>query len=160
MTDVQITVIGLDEVIRAMGDAGHILDEELERAANRSVALLAGEIERRAPYDSGTLAKSIVSEVRPAVGGVTGLVTVQASHARAVEYGRKPGKMPPVDALRPWARRHGIPDEAVFAIARAIGRRGTKPQPYFEPAIEAMTGEIQREFQQAVDRALARIGGQ
>ncbi len=49
------------------------------------------------------------------------------------EYGRKPGKPPPISAIQGWANRHGIPP---FLVARAIGRKGVKPRPFLQPTVE------------------------
>lgn len=46
---------------------------------------------------------------------------------------------PPIAALEGWARRHGIP---VFAVQRAIGRRGTPFNPFLTriiPKVSAIT---------------------
>jgi hypothetical protein len=98
-------------------------------------------------------------------------------YAVAVHEGRKPGKRPPIEALIPWCRRHIANtrianalaagsltahqrrprvsrDEArsfAFLLARAIGRRGTKPNRWFE---RVLTGYgLQR-----IDKAAQIIG--
>ncbi len=64
-----------------------------------------------------------------------------APYAEAVEYGRSPGTMPPVDALVKWVERKlGVnPKEAksvAFAIAKNIKERGILPCPFIRPAVE------------------------
>jgi hypothetical protein len=77
-----------------------------------------------------------------------------------VERGRAAGKpAPPRAALRGWARRHGIPDSALFVLARAIGRRGIPPRPYLVPAFDKNVDRIQRLFAAAGQRVVARIAG-
>lgn len=46
-----------------------------------------------------------------------------------VERGRRPGKMPPVRALEPWAQRKLGDRRLAWPVARAIGRRGLRPRP-------------------------------
>ena len=67
-------------------------------------------------------------------------------YARYVEYGRKPGKMPPpdilADILEAWAYKkfrlsHKDARSAAWALARSIAKKGTKARPYFEPAVES-----------------------
>lgn len=64
-----------------------------------------------------------------------------ADYWKYVEYGRRPGKMPPVDAIEQWVRvkpvvpdsRSGrIPDtkQLAYLIARKIGREGIEPKHY------------------------------
>lgn len=68
-------------------------------------------------------------------------------YGRAVRGGRRPGRMPPVEALIPWVRAKLHVSEArvrgvAFVVARAIGRRGTKPNPYHVRALQAMMPNI------------------
>ena len=63
-------------------------------------------------------------------------------YARYVEYGRKPGKMPPPDILEAWAYKkfrlsHKEARSMAWALARSIAKKGTKARPYFEPAVES-----------------------
>lgn len=62
---------------------------------------------------------------------LTGKVTNACGYAVYVEYGRGPGKPPPLEPIMLWAKRKGLAAEerelrsVAFLIARAIGRRGT-----------------------------------
>ena len=63
-------------------------------------------------------------------------------YASYVEYGRKPGKMPPPDILEAWAYKkfrlsHKDARSAAWSLARSIAKKGTKARPYFEPAVES-----------------------
>ena len=63
-------------------------------------------------------------------------------YARYVEYGRKPGKMPPPNILEAWAYKkfrlsHKEARSAAWALARKIAKKGTKAHPFFEPAVES-----------------------
>ena len=62
-------------------------------------------------------------------------------YARYVEYGRKPGKMPPPEILEAWAYKkfrlsHKEARSMAWALARSIAKKGTKARPFFEPAVE------------------------
>ncbi len=156
------------------------LEAELEDAARRTmqkaVQLVQAEAQRRAPVDTGTLRRSITGQVRPlgarkagglgatkAAGlgaqqvGLVGVVGTKLSYARAVEYGRRPGKRPPTASLRGWARRKTGSADNAYPVARAIGRRGTRPQPFLEPALEAKRGEIQRMFERELSAVVRRF---
>ena len=43
-----------------------------------------------------------------------------------LEYGRRPGKMPPVEQLERWAMLHGMDRGAGYMIAKKIARQGTE----------------------------------
>lgn len=91
-------------------------------------------------------------------------------YAAAYEYGRRAGKQPPVQALIPWvakrnrgnkalksmavlknarARKHKNRTEADFiemaarALAFHIGKHGTKPHPFFAPAVEKVQQKLE-----------------
>ena len=66
----------------------------------------------------------------------------EKGYASYVEYGRKPGKMPPPDILEAWAYKkyrlsHKEARSKAWAMARSIAKKGTKARPYFEPAVES-----------------------
>ena len=63
-----------------------------------------------------------------------------------VEYGRKPGKMPPVGSILKWINAKGIkplnksiPQKSLaFAIAKSIGKKGNKPKPFLRASKEQL----------------------
>jgi len=63
-----------------------------------------------------------------------------------IEHGRKPrsGKQPPIDALRDWALKKGIPadNSTLFLIARAIWRDGYEGR----PILATLESEIEKDF--------------
>jgi len=68
-------------------------------------------------------------------------VGTETGYGLYVEFGRGPGKMPPIDVLTRWVelklKIKGKAAKAVaFMIARKIGKRGTKAQPFLRPAFE------------------------
>ena len=65
--------------------------------------------------------------------------------------------MPPPDALLGWLRRHGMDAAAAFPVARAIGRRGTRPHPYLKPALDKNRPAITREMTAVLKRISARL---
>jgi HK97 gp10 family phage protein len=62
-------------------------------------------------------------------------------YAFFVEYGRRAGKMPPPDMLIQWCRKKlRLPEKIArargWAMARKIAKKGTRPHPFFAPAVE------------------------
>lgn len=62
-------------------------------------------------------------------------------YAEYVEYGRRAGRMPPPSALEEWLyKKHRMERKAArpmaWAMAVKIMRKGTKPHPFFEPALK------------------------
>lgn len=83
----------------------------------------------------------------------------QAGYAEFVEYGRRAGRMPPVKMLQEWARKKLRLDAktaktAGFLISRSIGKKGTKPHPFFVPAVNKISKDIVRNFENEIRREL------
>lgn len=62
-------------------------------------------------------------------------------YAYFVEYGRRAGKLPPVDNIIQWFhKKFGMDAKEArargWASAKAIARKGTRPHPFFAPAVE------------------------
>ena len=100
-----------------------------------------------APSDRGTLKASghvvppVVQNgklvVTLAYGGAASGYAVYVHEGTGPAVGR-PTFFPPLEAIKEWAKRHGIPEEAAYPIARAIGERGLSPLKYLEkPLLES-----------------------
>lgn len=89
--------------------------------------------------------------------GEVGVSEESAKYGYVQEYGRKPGKMPPVGAIKRWARIK-LGDEGLgYPIARSIARKGTKPHPFFEPGIDESMPIVERLFEQAGTKIIQDI---
>ena len=83
-----------------------------------------------------------------------------------IEYGRRPGKMPPVSAIENWIKVKQILPRPItlksgksvvptipqlsFLIARKIGRDGIRPRPFFKQSFE----DAKQEFLQKIEEAI------
>jgi hypothetical protein len=104
-------------------------------------ACLLVEADARAhvAQDTRQLLGSITHHVSGSGHAIKGEIGPSAKYGVYVEFGRRPGRPPPVAALAGWARRHNMNP---YVVARAIGRRGIKPKPFMRPAFEANKGKI------------------
>ena len=91
-----------------------------------------------------------------------------ADYWKYIEYGRRPGKMPPVSAIENWINvKQIIPHSMTlksgktviptipqlsFLIARSIGRRGIVPKPLFQKSFEA----AKQQFMQVIKDAITQ----
>ena len=101
------------------------------------------------------------------------------NYAGAVEYGRRAGKKPPIDVIFAWLKRktsngrgaNYIDGTAVrtkkaepqlrsqaFLIARSIGNKGTKPHPFFVPAVKKNEQKVLDAVRDAIKEVIARYG--
>lgn len=130
---------GIDKLVR----------QEFSRTMTKSLNILEDAIVQRTPVNQGILRAGTATEQRSMGRKLRGLVVNPVSYAWPVEAGRRPGKMPPVDAIKLWVIRKGIArgkeaDSAAFLIARAIGRRGTQGSQMFEEGFDASLPTIIR----------------
>jgi len=157
--DMEIKVEGLEE-LREKLKPESLLMPPWKKAFEDSVILLEREakVGARVAVDTGRFRGSITHEIDSAPMPLWGETGTAVNYAPAIEYGRKPGKMPPVDALKPWARRHGMPESAAFAIARKIQKYGIKGKFIFKQAYEKSEARISRYFDRALDEIDKRFG--
>ena len=76
-------------------------------------------------------------------------VTFKAPHAPYVEYGRAPGKMPPVKLIKEWVEYKNIGDpkktnNTAWAIAKKIKDKGIEEKPFLRNAIETLRNDVDR----------------
>jgi len=62
-------------------------------------------------------------------------------YAPYVEYGTS-AHYPPIEPLKRWAKNVLGDESLAYAIQKAIGKRGTKAQPFMRPAVDLYNGKI------------------
>ncbi len=140
MAGLTIEITGADKLSRGLSKAaGSVLPSETRAAMERSLLLIEGDARRAVPRDTGRLQNSITHRLAGGGGNLTGEVGPSVKYGLYVERGRRAGRPPPAAALASWSRRHGV---TPFLVARAIGRRGTRPRPFLLPAYEKHKGTI------------------
>ena len=143
---------------RTYQNGERIVRDEMTRGVERSVIQIEADAKRLVPTDTHTLQRSLTHAVETRGGTVEGRAGTNLQYARVVEEGRSAGAaMPPQGALLGWMRRHGIDPEAEFVVRRAIGRRGTRPQPYLKPALDKNRAAIGREMDAVLRRISQRL---
>ena len=144
-----IYVEGLDELLRKMDSLPAEVQRKCFKAMQSAsldiIADAKGNLRANGSVVTGNLRASgkvqKVDEKTLDVGFFSSDVE-NKGYARYVEYGRKPGKMPPPDIMEAWAYKkfrlsHKDARSAAWALARSIAKKGTKARPYFEPAVES-----------------------
>ena len=126
-----------------------------------SLLLVEADARRNVAHDTRHLMNSIGHRMTQEGNSLVGRAGPSARYGFYVEYGRRPmRKAPPRAALRGWARRHGIPERALFVLARAIGRRGLPGRPFMVPALVRNVDRIRRLFGASAERVTVRVAGQ
>jgi hypothetical protein len=63
-----------------------------------------------------------------------------------INYGRRPGKFPPLKKIIEWTRYKGIPESAAFPIARKIALEGFKGIFFLEEAVSQIEKDFEKEI--------------
>ena len=82
---------------------------------------------------------------------------ITGGYAFFVEYGRRAGKMPPPDMLIQWCRKKlRLPEKIArargWAMARKIAKKGTRPHPFFGPAVEKNKKAVVDAIAEAIEK--------
>lgn len=157
-TTFSMKIQGLDELYKNLAEAGANYEPVMEQAMIKSTTKIQNDarenIRKNGTTYQGNLAKN--TKVREATAK-RGIVAVGEEYGGAVEFGRRPGKPPPSKPLERWAQVKLGAKGAGFAIARKIGKEGTKAQPFLEPAFRSNGDYVLRQFSDAVDAILRTI---
>ena len=161
--DVSIEIKGLQELMDRFGQFDEIAVGEFRAAMGVSVETVGKLGREKAPRNLGELASKIASNVRGGgvVNQVEGVVGSYAPHGRVMEEGADP-HWPNMANLHYWVvRKLGLSgveaQRATFLIARAISRRGLKPRHYLRDGLKEAEPKIRLEFEQAVERIVAKL---
>ena len=132
--------------------------EALRRINQRASLIVLQEARTNAFqfHDTGALTRSIEARVSDLTVTVeVPLVQPTSAYANVMELGRHADRHPPpVSAIQGWVRRHGIPAEAAYVVARAIGRRGIQGRLYMRRAFEA----LEHQMPEIIDFVLDQMG--
>lgn len=108
----------------------------------------AAEVKRIAEAACATACKAIKGRAQELIEQDTGYghdhievigkhkVVANFPYALYLEQGTSP-HWPPIEAVTPWAERHGIEP---FLVAKSISEKGTPAKPFFKPACDAAKG--------------------
>ena len=160
-----------------------VTEANVRRALTQSLLLIEADAKVNVRQDTRRLAGSINHQITGAFPDLVGRVGPSVKYGAVVEFGRRPGsRMPPVDALLGWVRRHFSPGATAvaagpargrawraagehalrsraFALARAIARRGIPARPFLVPAYRKNQPAIEALFAQVGVRLTAYLAG-
>lgn len=128
-----------------------------EQSARETVNEVRQQIIGTGATASFSLLRSVAKQFEGRGAVQAWLVGSDLNYAPFVEYGRKPGKQPPVTAILQWlAIKGGTADRGTaFVIARAIGRRGIVGRFPFRRAMDAQSPQVEKVFVNKLERAIS-----
>lgn len=148
---IRVKVEGIgEEQDRTSATIADLRGAPMLQAMRQAALYVTRDARKFAPVDTGRLRASINPEIRVMSGDLVGVVGSNVEYAPHVELGTRP-HWPPLAALEPWARRHGL---NAYLVARAIARRGTKAHYFLLKAYMQNRDTIYHLLSSAVDRAI------
>lgn len=76
-----------------------------------------------------------------------------------VENGRRSGKMPPLEPIEKWCKRHGIPtnNSVLYAIRKMIGEEGIRPRPFLDNVFKEIDSKWNNEWSDEIFNEITKI---
>ena len=135
---------GMEVIVHRRLSHKHTMQKPTMRFMNGATLIVESETKKRWPHGGPGTSQSFRS-IRREVHrtGAWGRVFTTVGYGLYVERGRKPGRMPPLRRLQPWARRAGVL-EFLYPIARKIGREGTEGHFAMRDGARAAQRPVQR----------------
>jgi len=154
--NVELALKGFDELVDLFAQAPELVQQEMTKAAWASSMRVEREVRDRTPKGANGFLGMSIAALDPVVipSGVLGIVGTSLNYAPAVEMGAK-RHMPPVQPLVEWAEVVlGLDgkeaQQAAWAIALKIARKGTEGKHMFRDGFAASEDYIKRKFSEAL----------
>ena len=158
----------VERLAKRFEGADDLVFDEMETAMLESLRLFQDAVVGESPWNTGALSQSIGSDVYGDPPDFYGEVTAGVLYAAPVEYGRRPGKPPPLTPILYWVVRKGLAsgDEAVHvanAIRFAIAKRGTyadqakRGARMFEKGFDLAAGPVADVWDGMAERLVERL---
>ncbi len=140
---------------------------ELEKLVDNKTLNLFGEdfiktlaliLIRNRKRATGNLIKSLDFRIQPAARKIV-LAIEAEDYLEAIDKGRRPGSFPPIKDIARWARIKGIPQTAVFPIARSIFKFGVKPTNVIDQTINQILNNpaLQKKYEEEIGANLEEL---
>lgn len=155
----EVVLYGADQAAWRLTDAAESLGGRgLEAGVTAAGRRVEAAARTYAPVDTGRLRASLKTETRrergPAGDQAAAAVGSSLAYAAAVERGTPPHWIS-VRRVTAWAVRRGINP---YAVQRTTARRGTRPQPFLERALDEQAARLAAEVERVVAK-LCSSGG-
>jgi len=137
-----VKIRGLDELEKRLGGSKSVFKKVMQKSLDLSAKDVQKYSRRKAPVDTARLKNSISYKVK----NLTARIGPDVKYGVYVEGGTR-AHFPPIGPLKSWARKRGINP---YALQKAIGRRGTKAQPFMKPGLNKARKDIIQNFEKGI----------
>jgi HK97 gp10 family phage protein len=139
---INIQVKGLDELISNMGEAGASVIPLTRSALNKSALAIKTRAKANVPVAFGKLKGGLSHTVED---DVRGIVWSKKNYGIFVELGTRP-HWAPIEPLKRWAQLKLGNASLGYAVQKKIAMKGTKAQPFMQPAVIESMQDIRSNF--------------
>ncbi len=151
--------------LKALGGAE--FDEMMKKSIKRTTNSILAQAQKNLTANKSRVTSLLFKSGRvsdPTVTGTTAesSVTFESDHAWYVEFGRRAGKYPPLADILQWVRRRGLTQESeelnlAKTIRWSIGKKGTKANPFFYPALQDKMNVLLSDFKQQYNDYISKL---
>lgn len=151
MARVVLTIEGLDEFRQDVSNAGSKLRSNVRWAMVQSVNIVKNSAQQLAPYKTGTLRRSIYTDVQQSgFRGVIAQDSAIASYGAHIEYGTKAHTISAIN-------KKALFWKGAMHPVRSVRHPGFRGKPYMLPALEQNVNLIKDYFSEALRRTVVAI---
>ena len=118
-----LKLLGVEKLIKKL-DSKTVRDPLLD-SIKKAAITIQNLVKEASPRDTGTMAQRVTHQLHSDPGNLYARVYSPVDYTSYVEEGTRP-HYPPVEPIIEWARRHGMPKSAGYAIVQKIGKFGTE----------------------------------
>jgi len=159
----EIEVEGLQEQIALLEAFEALSNRELVLAMSKSVTRIEDNVLPFVPVDRGRLRGSIGSEVKEisslSIIGRVGSSLRDEVYPKVMEFGREPGKFPPMEPITAWVKRVILRNETdegkirsvSFLVVRKIAKNGIKAREFLKQGFEKSLDDVKDYFSEALE---------
>lgn len=162
----QVEIEGIDKLMKDLSNVGPQWANAVDNAVKKAGMSIIGDAQKnlrtageggRTINATGRLSQSgkVVEDGKGAYD--IGFFNDGNGYAEFVEYGTKP-HWPPVDFIRAWVKKKlrvalEEEDSVAYLISRKIAQKGTKPHPFFKPAVDKNSPKLTKEIETIVKQS-------
>jgi hypothetical protein len=159
---ITVQIEGVDKLVKKLGHVTDPMGDLIKEAAEygkKEMKIFA----KPHAADKGTLAEAATYELKGKGIDMTariglierghGMASSLAGLAPTINYGRSPGKPPPIPTIERWGVRHGFIEPGQgYRLAREIRAHGTKGIYFLEKTEEALNKELPKMVNETIKR--------
>lgn len=163
----EIKVEGLNELMRAIDQSGKYTKEAVLRGLHAAGLAIEAEAKMNLKHNGSVVTGALrdsghTQKTKDGIDvGFFDSTGRNSGYAWFVEFGRRAGKFPPLDEIQQWVYKKLHMDEKAsrsvgFLIARKIAKFGTKPHPFFQPAVEKIMPKLEEYVKQEWEQKVGK----